>query len=188
MTIPKNSKRSGGPRTAEGKRAVAGNAVKHGATAVLWWDPDEEAQYEAVLGALLEEFPGPSASAQMLIERLATNYVRLGRLESIDNAQQQLARLQAEEVNALLEQPSAEAHGVSAPAPAMLALRRAAALPSPERMNSLERHRMNLERQVITLVSRIRLLYRPRSPVVARRAAGGEAAEVAAIVYEAPRN
>lgn len=99
----------------------------------------------------------------MRIELLATSWVKLARLENIDNAQQEMARVLAQEVNKELMPAAGSAvdEGVG-PSAAALALRAPAALPSAERTDTLERYRASLQRQIMKLLGEIEGSYKPR--------------------------
>ena len=81
-----NSQKSTGPRTAEGKRAVSQNAVKHGLFAhdavIKCEDP---AAYEVHREALLDELKPAGAIESMLAERIVSLSWRLQRVERMQN-------------------------------------------------------------------------------------------------------
>ena len=174
MGIP-NPKRSGGPRSAEGRASASRNAFRTGVAAIGWHHPQEAAEYQELLSALLQQYDQATPAIRLLIERLATNYVKLNRLERIDNALFQNARLFAEEVagqrpensvaSLLPDTPEGRAQAI--------ALMSDAALPPVERTNNIERARVTLHRQVMGLIETIERLYRlaptPVSAVSAAR-------------------
>ncbi len=81
-----NSKKSTGPRTQEGKRAVSQNAVKHGLFAheavIKCEDP---AEFELHREALLDELKPVGAVESMLAERIVSLSWRLQRVERMQN-------------------------------------------------------------------------------------------------------
>ena len=81
-----NSRKSTGPRTQEGKRAVSQNAVKHGLFAreavIKCEDP---AAYEVHREALLDELSPVGAIESMLAERIVSLSWRLLRVERMQN-------------------------------------------------------------------------------------------------------
>jgi hypothetical protein len=156
MGIP-NSKRSGGPRSPQGIASASRNSFKTGVAAAGWQDPREEAQYEELLEQLLEHYPRADFMMVLLLKRLATNWVKLDRLERADNALHQRARLFAQElarqrlessVAGLL--PDTQVGHASEAAIAV-----DAALAPVEWTNAIERGRITLERQIMRLVAQI---------------------------------
>jgi hypothetical protein len=81
-----NAQKSTGPRTAEGKRAVSQNAVKHGLFArdavIKCEDP---AEYELHREALLDDLRPVGAIESMLAERIVSLSWRLQRVERMQN-------------------------------------------------------------------------------------------------------
>ena len=81
-----NAQKSTGPRTAEGKRAVSQNAVKHGLFAreavIKCEDP---AEFELHREALLDELRPVGAIESMLAERIVSLSWRLQRVERMQN-------------------------------------------------------------------------------------------------------
>jgi len=82
----RNAQKSTGPRTAEGKRAVSQNAVKHGLFAreavIKCEDP---AEFELHREALLDELRPVGAIESMLAERIVSLSWRLQRVERMQN-------------------------------------------------------------------------------------------------------
>jgi hypothetical protein len=161
MGIP-NSKRSGGPRSPEGKATASRNAFTTGLAATRWYHPQEEAEYRELLSNLLQQYPQATPVVRLLIERLATNSVKLSRLERVDNALFQNARLFAEDLARLRPENSVAALLPDTPdgRANAVALMSDAALPPVERSNNIERARLTLERQIVGLVEKIERLYR----------------------------
>jgi hypothetical protein len=77
----RNSKASTGPRTPQGKAAVAGNATTHGLRAKesrLYWEPDD---CERIHLELTQEWQPTGHSERNLVEQMAISEARLIRLE-----------------------------------------------------------------------------------------------------------
>lgn len=162
---PPNPRRSGGPRSAAGKDASKRNAFKTGVAAASWYHPQEEAEYSDLLARLLEQYPQPAPTVRLLIERLAVNWVKLNRLERIDNALHEKARLFAQDVAA--QRPDNSPASLLPDTPDGRARASAimgdAAMPDPERMNNVERYRMTFERRICQLIDQIQRQYQPTS-------------------------
>jgi hypothetical protein len=80
-----NSKKSTGPKTAEGKAAVSQNAVKHGLFAESVIKGENEADYEAFHDEMLAELAPVGAVEFMLAERVVSLSWRLKRAERMQN-------------------------------------------------------------------------------------------------------
>ena len=79
-----NSKKSTGPRTAEGKARVRLNAIKHGLRAehvVVLGGPTAEdpAEFDSLLSGMLRDCKPAGVLERVLVERLAVSYWRLRR-------------------------------------------------------------------------------------------------------------
>lgn len=153
-------KRSGGPRTAAGKARSSRNALKTGITVNYWLNADEQAEYDALLEALIEEYAPASATTMLLVNRLAGSVVKLNRLQRIENARFEGARIIAEDV--ARQQLDAE-HSLASCLPPTaearaFALRVAteSAMPDAEPMTNLARHQTTLERQITMIIAELR--------------------------------
>jgi hypothetical protein len=81
----RNAQKSTGPRTAEGKAAVAQNALRHGLTARQVVCFDEKAQdFAAYHEALRAAFDPADAIEEQLVERIALCAWRMRRLSRIE--------------------------------------------------------------------------------------------------------
>jgi hypothetical protein len=81
-----NAQKSTGPRTAEGKAAVAQNAVKHGLSGradVI--KGEDQGEFDRHREALLKELRPDGAVESMLVERVVSLSWRLQRVERIQN-------------------------------------------------------------------------------------------------------
>jgi len=79
----RNALRSTGPRTAEGKRTVSRNAIKHGllARGVVSTTLRERAEdFHALLQELWDEYQLVGRTEGMLVERIAASWWRLARV------------------------------------------------------------------------------------------------------------
>ena len=80
-----NALRSTGPKSPEGKAASARNALKHGILSKAVIPPalekyESRHEYDALLASFVESLAPEGAVEEMLVERIATSYWRLGRL------------------------------------------------------------------------------------------------------------
>ncbi|HEC03036.1 MAG TPA: hypothetical protein ENI81_05810, partial [Phycisphaerales bacterium] len=82
----KNAKKSTGPRTAEGKRTAAQNALKHGLFGrekTIHGESNEE--YDRHRQAFLDELKPATMAESVLAERIVTLSWRLKRAERMEN-------------------------------------------------------------------------------------------------------
>ena len=89
---PANRTRTGGPKTAAGRNAVAKNAVVHGLTAVRPADATEAAVIEGLRNALLAQYQPENPLVKLQIDRIARCAAKLQRLQQIEEAAFALAR------------------------------------------------------------------------------------------------
>ena len=80
-----NSRKSTGPKTAEGKAAASQNAVKHGLFAESVIKGENEAYYEAYHEKMLADFAPAGAVESMLAERYISLAWRLKRAERMQS-------------------------------------------------------------------------------------------------------
>lgn len=152
MAIPKNPKRSGGPRTPHGKAASARNPVNCGIASQGWLEDHEAQEYQQLVAQLKAQHPS-EVSIDLTIERLAVVTVKLRRLLRVENAEYaqarshkaQLARERPENSMAgqVANTPSGQAHAT--------AVMVQAALPCLQRLDTLARYQTTLERQASRL-------------------------------------
>lgn len=78
----KNSLRSTGPRTQEGKDKVRLNALRHGLLSreVVLENGENRAEYDLMLEELVAEYQPIGMIEEMLVDRIASCYWRLGRV------------------------------------------------------------------------------------------------------------
>jgi hypothetical protein len=88
VTEELHSRSSTGPRTVEGKRRAKHNAIKHGlfADIVLTGEPFRESRenYFRLLESLREDIQPVGALEEVLVDQLAFEFLRLGRLYRAD--------------------------------------------------------------------------------------------------------
>ena len=87
----RNARKSTGPRTPQGKAVSRWNALKHGvlAQAVIplpLEDYESRADFDALLAALVADLDPASPLEEMLVERMATCYWRMGRILRAEGA------------------------------------------------------------------------------------------------------
>lgn len=87
----RNAKKSTGPRTPRGKARAARNALKHGLLArdVVVNTPhaaEDAADFDALLADLLAELQPKTVVEETLVERIATCYWRLRRVQRLEGA------------------------------------------------------------------------------------------------------
>lgn len=80
-----NARKSTGPKTAEGKAAVARNATKHGLLSKqVYRDEHEEAELRALAVRLYAQFQPVGAMEELLVDRIVSNAWRLRRLLEVE--------------------------------------------------------------------------------------------------------
>ena len=87
----RNARKSTGPRTPQGKAVSRWNALKHGvlAQSVIpspLEDYESRADFDALLSALVADLDPASPLEEMLVERMATCYWRMGRILRAEGA------------------------------------------------------------------------------------------------------
>jgi hypothetical protein len=83
-----NAQKSTGPRTEEGKERVSRNPLKHGLSAVkhVLLDHEDDAAFEALLEAMIEDFAPQTVLETELVTRIAVLMWRLRRVPEIEMA------------------------------------------------------------------------------------------------------
>ena len=81
-----NAQKSTGPRTEEGKERVSRNPLKHGLSAVkhVVLDHEDEADFEALLEAMIDDFAPKTALETELVTRIAILTWRLKRVPEME--------------------------------------------------------------------------------------------------------
>jgi len=102
----KNSLRSTGPRTEEGKEKVRLNALRHGLLSreVVLEKGEDRAEYDRLLEELIAEYQPVGMSEEMLVDRIASCYWRLGRVIRCETGvlRSQLNKARENEINRLV--------------------------------------------------------------------------------------
>jgi len=81
----RNALRSTGPKSPEGKAVSARNALKHGILSKAVIPPalekyESREEYDGLIASFIDSLAPEGAVEEMLVERIATSYWRLGRL------------------------------------------------------------------------------------------------------------
>jgi hypothetical protein len=102
----RNAQKSAGPRTQKGKDRSRWNALKHGllskqVVVPLKEGKESEAAWERLLAQLREDLAPQGALEEMMVERIAASYWRLGRAVRFETAEiaKQLESTQRDEVS-----------------------------------------------------------------------------------------
>ena len=74
-----------GPRSAEGKAAVRGNAYRHGLTATKFLPKEEQANFQACLNILMKQFLPRTEYELKLVTEMANVTHRLDRIPQLEN-------------------------------------------------------------------------------------------------------
>lgn len=99
----RNAQRSTGPRTAAGKAVSRWNALKHGVLAQAIIPPalephESREAFDQLLETLRQELSPATALEELLVERIATSYWRLGRVLRAESGQIAQGLASAEQV------------------------------------------------------------------------------------------
>jgi hypothetical protein len=157
MTKTPTSK--GGPRTEAGKAASSRNAVKHGVWA-KWFDSEEQATYDAVIEQLSAQYGHLGFNAKLMIERAAVATVKLKRLQRVEDALYERARLVRTH-----NESQAHPNSVASMLPAgeesrerALAVATGSAFPDTASLDTLARYETTLERQLFRWLEALQVL------------------------------
>src|SRR3954453_21067027 len=83
----RNAQKSTGPQTEEGKRRSCINALKHGLGAIHVPLPHEDPnEYTNILTGLMETYQPANAQEQLLVENIASAYLRIQRASRFEAA------------------------------------------------------------------------------------------------------
>ena len=136
-----------GPRTAEGKRKVAANAVRHGLTASQWLSEAERADYQTLWEALTAEHEPQGMTEQLMIERIAMGMTKLRRLQRVEDARYAQARAEATvpRFGTRIQDYAVDA-----------------AMPPMKLLDTLSRYQTSLERQISKSIGEMMVLKRSR--------------------------
>lgn len=87
-------KRSGGPRTAQGKAVVAGNALRHGVNArLVILDDEDPAEFENLFQGLVADFKPQGTAETIIVHRMAHVIWKQRRLDTYEHQQVSQAAL-----------------------------------------------------------------------------------------------
>jgi hypothetical protein len=90
--IAKNPKRTGGPKSPEGKAKVSKNAIKHGLSATSLTDERQVALVNQFIKELIQYYKPKSPLEKMYIERIAQTRAKLQKLSEIESVGVMLAQ------------------------------------------------------------------------------------------------
>lgn len=90
--LPKNPKRTGGPKSLEGKAKVAKNAIKHGLSATSLTDGHQSVLVDQFIKELTQYYKPKSPLEKMYIERIAQTRAKLQRLSEVESVGVKLAQ------------------------------------------------------------------------------------------------
>jgi hypothetical protein len=86
MAIPRNPKRSGGPRSSIGKKAVSANALQHGLTVQKPVTDAEVLLEQKLLQELVAHYAPRNPLEKLQVERIARTAAKLQKLEQVNAA------------------------------------------------------------------------------------------------------
>lgn len=142
-----------GPKSEAGKAIASINAFKHGLTSQKWLDGEHEDYFKKILGSLTDEYLPQTPTEILMVERVAVTMTKARRLNSIEDAQYQLAKeLVAQRLKGGI--PMHEHNFLRPDAnntkwnEAVLNLHQNASMPSLEVMNIINRQQNSLSRQL----------------------------------------
>lgn len=90
-----NNASKGGPKTKAGKKTSSKNAFKHGMTSTHLFEGDERILNDTLQEELIREYQPATVTEEMYISRIASTYIRLQRILSVEEAYYGLAELNA---------------------------------------------------------------------------------------------
>jgi len=85
-----------GVKTVEGKNTIKKNAIKHGLTSSMIINKEEKDIFDNIFKVLLEELNPENFLEEMLVERIALNYMKLQRVVRFDTKQVLLEKYSTE--------------------------------------------------------------------------------------------
>ena len=157
--VAERKKGSGGPRTERGKAVSARNGVTHGIFA-SWLDAAEQELYTTQVEKLMAEYDDGTATARMLVEKVAGVMVKQRRIQMVEDALYQKARLLSAyrermphpgSITSMLPaDATGEARGVEIAA--------AAAMPDLERLDALARYDTSYDKKLVGYLNLLKVL------------------------------
>lgn len=152
---PIRKKKSGGPKTPEGKSASSRNAIKDGLLVLGCIDDQEKQEYEQLVRDLQLEYPSYKATIQLQINRMAMVIVRMRRLQRVESALWQKCRCIAR--RHAMNRPVDD--GRTADERDQLALLGEwAVMPDTKRLELIQRYLTSLDRQMSKIIGEIQVL------------------------------
>ena len=156
-----------GPKTPSGKLTSSRNSIKTGLHISGWIDSEEQLEYEQLFDSLHAEYNAQTITLRLQIERMATTMIKMRRLQRIESALFQKARVLAQ--TRAQERQSIPALANQDPEHAIL-VAQLAALPDMDRLATLQRYQTSLDRQLSKIIGEIRILtmnnYLPPATVI----------------------
>jgi hypothetical protein len=145
--------KTSGPKSTAGKAIASVNAFKHGLTSQKWLDGEHEDYFKKILGSLTDEYLPQTPTEILMVERVAVTMTKARRLNTIEDAQYQLAK--ALVAQRLRDGIPRHMHDVLRPIDgdsvqnqAALKLQQDASMPTLEAMNIINRQQNSLSRQL----------------------------------------
>ena len=176
--------KSSGPRSLSGKEIASMNAFKHGLSAQKWISPELERHFEQIIKALTYEYQPQTPTEVLMVERVATTMTKIKRLNTIEDAQYQLAKeLIAQKLQGLVSPNNDKilrpVSGDEVRNRENLKLQQEASLPSLEVMNLINRQQNSLSRQLSKELSELITIIglRKKHPELAKDLPSDESAE-----------
>ena len=154
----------GGPKTEDGKAVSSKNALRHGLSSQTWLDSTEQSQYDELLAELIAEYSASGPTMILQMERLAIAMIKIRRLQKIENALYEKAKITAEFVAKAKPKNSIATYLPDTADGQRLAERIAveSALPDLDRLNTLARYQVSLDRQISKVIGEIQILHASR--------------------------
>lgn len=155
------SRRTGGPQTTAGKSVTANNALRHGLSSQTWFDDTEQSQYGELLARLMDEYAPCGPTMVIQIERLAMTLVKTRRLQKIENALYEKAKITSAHF-AKDKPPNSIASFLPDNEDSQRLVQQIvvdSALPDPEKLNNLARFQVSLDRQMSKIIGEIQVLH-----------------------------
>jgi hypothetical protein len=176
-----SSSKSTGPKSQTGKEIASMNAFKHGLTAQKWMSPELGRYFDQVLRALNQEYFPKTPTEILMVERVATTMTKIKRLNSIEDAQHQLAKeLVKQRLGGII---SPNEMKLLRPVPndvvgneEKLLLQQEASMPSLEIMNLINRQQNSLSRQLSKELSELITIIERRKNLINKSILGNSSA------------
>jgi len=151
----------GGPKTEAGKAVSSKNALFHGLSSQTWLDGSEQFQYDELLSELIAEYSASGPTMILQMERLTMGMIKIRRLQKIENALYEKAKITAEYAAKARPKNSIASYLPDTADGQRLTERIAveSALPDLDRLNTLARYQVSLDRQISKVIGEIQILH-----------------------------